>query len=362
VKLAELRLQQARTGVVGGPAPIGGASAPAASSSGVGSNGSPGSGSPAAGGVSSAGGTASGGSVSVVEAATRLEQARTALGLAQKELDQAIAAQGPTAKSAASNIRAAEAAVRIARAQRSALATPAQALNAAANNARESLAAATADLARIEASTGIIVPANEVLFFPSLPLRVDDTKVAAGDALSGPLMTIATQRLAVDASVDQADSVSLRVGLPVEVEATDLDLRLPATITEVAATPGTNGAPAGRIYVGLTPTSDPGTSLTATPSGPSGGRQPTLADLNGLSVKVTIPISTTKGNVLAVPTTGVSAAADGSARVEVLGADGSTRFVAVVAGLRAEGYVEIRPADPSALREGDLVITGANRR
>ena len=42
---------------------------------------------------------------------------------------------------------------------------------------------------------GIQLPVNEVLFFASLPLRIDDVTVKTGDELTGPVMTVSNSQL-----------------------------------------------------------------------------------------------------------------------------------------------------------------------
>ena len=122
-------------------------------------------------------------------------------------------------------------------------------------------------------------------------------------------------------------------------------------------------------YVELTPAEDEATQPAPSAADPAAGngqlqpqnRKPRLTDLNGLPVKVTIPVSSTGGKVLAVPTAAVSAAIDGTTRVEVEDTPGApTRLVQVTAGLRAEGYVQITPIKPSEIKEGDTVVTGTS--
>ena len=180
-------------------------------------------------------------------------------------------------------------------------------------------------------------------------------------------MTVSTQRVAVDSSVDPADASGLRVGQDAEIEASDLQITLKAKITEIASSAGTKGAAAGRIYVELTPAEDEPTQPEPTEPAAANGqpqfenRKPRLTDLNGLPVKVTIPISSTGGKVLAVPTAAVSAAIDGTTRVEVEDTPGApTRLVQVTAGLRAEGFVQITPTRPSDIKEGVTVVTGTS--
>lgn len=298
-------------------------------------------------------------------------QLAAALQLAQAQLAQAQSAAEPSRRAAAAALRSAEAQVTIAVAQRTQTRLPPDttAARAAVVSAEAVERQAKSDRDRLSASIGIVVPANEIVFFSELPLRIDDTKLVAGDALTGPLMTVSTRRLAVDASVDPSDAPTLRTGQRAEIEASDLGIKLPATITKIADTVGTDGVDPSRIYVELTPTQNADEPVVSSSNAPaagnvsgraSGQRTPRLADLNGVSVKVTIPISTTNGKVLAVPTAAVAAAVDGTVRVEVeIDPSQPTRFVTVTAGLRADGYVQITPTGSSTVKAGDLVVTGA---
>jgi hypothetical protein len=301
----------------------------------------------------------------------RQAQAKKSRDIAVIELDQAKRAVAPAERAQAAALRSAEAQLKIAIAAREQLGKPANAtsLQSAVTNAVAAEVDAKTELARLEAETGIVVPANEVVFFNALPLRIDESKLAAGDALSGVFMTVSTQRVAVDSSVDPADASGLRVGQDAEIEASDLQITLKAKITEIASSTGTKGAAAGRIYVELTPAEEEPAQPEPSASDPAAAngqpqfenRKPRLTDLNGLPVKVTVPISSTGGKVLAVPTAAVSAAIDGTTRVEVEDTPGApTRLVQVTAGLRAEGFVQITPAKPSDIKEGDTVVTGTS--
>ena len=82
-----------------------------------------------------------------------------------------------------------------------------------------------------------------------------------------------------------------------------------------------------------------------------------LEALRDSNVKVTIPVSATEGEVLAVALAALTAGPGGQSRVEVLrGAD--TELVPVEVGLSAGGYAEIRPAEGHALQAGDAVVVG----
>jgi hypothetical protein len=381
VTITELRAKQAAANSASNGSGSAGTPGSAVSSAGAASTGSGSSGaSPAAGSStgSSATGAASSAASGLVSTAgsgtgsdpiARQAQAKKSRDIAVIELDQAKRAVAPAERAQAAALRSAEAQLKIAIATREQLGKPANAtsLQSAVTNAVAAEVDAKTELARLEAETGIVVPANEVVFFNALPLRIDESKLAAGDALSGVFMTVSTQRVAVDSSVDPADASGLRVGQDAEIEASDLQITLKAKITEIASSTGTKGAAAGRIYVELTPAEEEPTQPEPSDPAVANGqpqfenRKPRLTDLNGLPVKVTVPISSTGGKVLAVPTAAVSAAIDGTTRVEVEDTPGApTRLVEVTAGLRAEGFVQITPTKPSDIKEGDTVVTGTS--
>lgn len=198
-----------------------------------------------------------------------------------------------------------------------------------------------ADVARLASKLGIQVPANEVLFFPTLPLRVDTVKVRRGDSASGSqVMTVSNTRLAVDSSLALDDAKLVRTGASVKIEEPDLGVRTTGTVTQVADRPGTNKVDPTRVYLEVTPGSAP-------------------AQVVGASVKLTIAVKSTREAVLSVPVTALSVGADGSSRVQVQrDTSGQTDYVTVVPGLAAQGLVEVRPVD-GGLSPDDLVIVGA---
>ena len=81
------------------------------------------------------------------------------------------------------------------------------------------------------------------------------------------------------------------------------------------------------------------------------------SELIGRNVRITIPVSSTGGAVLAVPAAALSATAAGRPIVQVERPDGSLRTVEVAAGLATGGPVEVTPLD-GRLEEGDLVVVG----
>jgi len=195
------------------------------------------------------------------------------------------------------------------------------------------------EVARLAGKIGVQVPANEVLFFPTLPLRVDSVRVKRGDSASGRVMTVSNSRLAVDSSLSLDDAKLVRLGASVKIEEPDLGVRTDGVVTQVADRPGTNKVDPSRVYLEVTPGTAP-------------------AQLVGASVKLSIAVKSTGRKVLAVPVTAVSVGADGTSRVQLQRSGGTNEFVNVEAGLAAQGLVEVRPVG-GELEPGNLVVVGS---
>jgi hypothetical protein len=84
-------------------------------------------------------------------------------------------------------------------------------------------------------------------------------------------------------------------------------------------------------------------------------RQLTL--LRDANVRVTIPVKSTSGKVLAVPVAALSSGPDGGSRVEVL-RDGKVELIPVTVGLSADGYAQVTPSGDAKLTDGDQVVVG----
>jgi hypothetical protein len=212
-------------------------------------------------------------------------------------------------------------------------------------SARDEADRTRTDLAQLASRIGVQVPADEVLFFPTLPLRVDSLTARRGTQLSGSVMTVTNSRLAIDSSLSVGDAKLVRRGMPVTIEDQDLRIKAAGRVSRVADKPGTTPSDlAGTI------TPDPArTYLEVLP----GSAPPSLV---GASVKLGIAVQSTQGKVLAVPIGALSVAADGSSRVELDLPGGKTRFVTVVPGLAAQGLVEVK----GALKAGDRVVVGSS--
>jgi hypothetical protein len=302
-------------------------------------------------------------------AAAAVREAADAIRRAQAQLDAAIAAANTVVdtgsaavrkahqdadqakrdvRSASAELDRAKAGVRSARtltslsALRARLMTVPQdteAMHALITSSAEEAHRTSAEVTRLAIKAGVQVPANEVLFFRTLPLRVDAVKAKFGSVVTGRVMTVTNARLAVDSSLSIQDAGLVRPGNRVVIDAQDLGIKTTGTVTSVAGKPGTNKVDPSRVYMAVTPATGP-------------------VSLVGASVKLTISVKSSKGAVMAVPVSSLSVAGDGSTRVRVRRA-GQTEPVSVVPGLAAGGLVEVRPEGSGVLGPGDLVIVGS---
>ena len=90
--------------------------------------------------------------------------------------------------------------------------------------------------------------------------------------------------------------------------------------------------------------------LTVRPSKPLAGA------LNGENVLVTVDTGQTEGPVLTVPVAAIVSTASGTSYVTVVGARGKRAEVPVTPGISENGYVQVTPATPGALKAGDAVV------
>ena len=114
-------------------------------------------------------------------------------------------------------------------------------------------------------------------------------------------------------------------------------IRPPSVVKRVASTPGTHGVDGYHIYFEV--------RVDKTPT-----------RLEGFSLRLKIPIKSTKGVVTVVPLSALSLAADGKSRVQVE-REGALEYIVVEPGLSAEGYVEVTPV-AGTLAPGQFVVVG----
>ncbi|WP_406125413.1 peptidoglycan-binding protein [Streptomyces sp. NBC_00989] len=236
-------------------------------------------------------------------------------------------------------------------------------------SARKALNMANAALSTFQASYGTKVPAGEVVFFPKLPVRLNKVTVKTGDTASGPIGTVTSSDLEVQAVVPGADAELLRKGMAVELTTTDGK--------KAAGTVSALGADAASSTTAATGSGDDSEGSTGTTSGDTGsesaGTSATdssapvqlrisvpnsgeLADEAEAAVKVTIKIGASDGKVLVVPLAAIRTSSDGKVRVQVE-RGGRLSDVHVTVGLSAAGLVEVKPTG-GTLEQGDKVVVG----
>jgi hypothetical protein len=194
-----------------------------------------------------------------------------------------------------------------------------------------------AELKAARQKLGVQVPVDEVVFIRALPVRVEEVTAAVGGAATGSMMTVTDNQLTIDSSLALETAPLVKPGMPVAVDEQALRVKATGVVETVANTPGTRGVDGFHIYLGV--------RVDATP-----------VRLEGFSVRLTIPIESTKGAVTAVPVSALSLATDGSSRIQVEN-NGVLEYITVKPGLSAGGYVEVVPVD-GKLAMGQRVVVG----
>ena len=200
--------------------------------------------------------------------------------------------------------------------------------------ALQKLTDARADLSEARLAAGVPLPAAEVFYVKTLPRRVDDVNVARGSLAAGTVMSVSGASLVVTIQVDAETKQLLRTGMAASFDLGDGEA-IAATVRRITRNQS-------QYDVVLAP-------RRLTP------RQ--LELIRNANVRVTIPVRSTRGKVLAVPVAALSAGSAGESRVEVVRGDGRVELVTVRVGLSADGYAEIRPAG-GKLAAGDQVVVG----
>ena len=195
----------------------------------------------------------------------------------------------------------------------------------------------TAEVETARQTTESPVPMDEMIFLPSFPVRVEEINAKIGDAASGPIIKVTNNQLAIDSSLPLAEAPLVKPGLKVAIDEPDLGLQATGVISRVADTPGTDGADGYHIYFEVLV-------------------DPTQVKLDGFSLRLTIPVKSTGGEVTVVPISALFLAADGTSQVQVQ-KDGKLEFLAVKPGLSADGFVEVAPLE-GELVAGQLVLVG----
>jgi len=213
-------------------------------------------------------------------------------------------------------------------------------LQSAVTDATKALDEAKTSLTEARADVGAWIPTAEVEFLTSTPRQVSSLTAEVGDIPTGSIMTISGADTIIESGVSTADRSLIEVGAEAVLEDDDLGLTIDAVVSFVADNPGGPGLSEDRYAVRLE-------SVDEIPE-----------EAIGLNLRISIPITSSGGDVLAVPLAALSAGADGTARVEVERSADETELVEVSTGLRADGFVAIEPLAGGRLVQGDRVVVG----
>jgi peptidoglycan hydrolase-like protein with peptidoglycan-binding domain len=204
--------------------------------------------------------------------------------------------------------------------------------------AADRLARVTAELSSAQRQLGVQVPIDEIVFIPALPVRVQEVTAAVGNSLNGPVLSVTDNQITIHSSLALDAAPFVKPGMGVHVDEPAYGVKTKGTVEKVESTPGTHGVDGYHIYFAVRVDSTP-------------------VPLDGFSLRLTIPIRSTKRAVITVPLSAVFLAADGTSRVQVDN-NGTLTYLAVEPGLAANGYVEVTPLD-GTLTPGQLVVVGS---
>ncbi len=194
-----------------------------------------------------------------------------------------------------------------------------------------------ADLDAAKRKIGVQVPVDEIAFIPALPVRIEEIKGVIGTPAAGHVLSVTDNQLAIDSSLPLEAGSLVRAGMPVEIDEQALGINTKGVVEFVATTPGTRGVDGYHFYFEVR-------VLDST------------TKLEGVSVRLTIPVESTKGEVMAVPSSALSLSADGTSRIQVQN-NGTLEYLVVKPGLAADGFVEVTPVR-GTLSAGQMVVVG----
>jgi multidrug efflux pump subunit AcrA (membrane-fusion protein) len=150
-------------------------------------------------------------------------------------------------------------------------------------------------------------------------------------------MSVTDNQLVIDSSLALDVAPLVKPGMPVAIDEEALGVKAKGVVEQVASTPGTRGVDGYHMYFEVRVVE-------------------TQTKLEGFSLRLTIPVKSTKGVVTVVPISALSLAADGTSRVQVK-RDGALEYIVVKPGLSADGFVEVTPVN-GTLSPGQLVVVG----
>jgi hypothetical protein len=201
------------------------------------------------------------------------------------------------------------------------------------------------------------VPSGEILFLPTLPVRVDTVTTRAGATASGQIGTATNSTVNIQSTLPSADAQFVKTGMSAKLtlpDGTTMTAKVDA-LGKDAAPPVTDQPPADNQQQPQQQ-QQPQSTSDATPMRLTAQDPAALAAYANKATKVDIEVGKTNGDVLVVPVAAVATSQDGSTRVQVQGTDGSVHDVPVRVGLTANGLVEV---SGTGLVEGARVVVGS---
>ncbi|WP_329024345.1 hypothetical protein [Streptomyces sp. NBC_00690] len=192
---------------------------------------------------------------------------------------------------------------------------------------------------------GVIVPAGEVVYLRSGPVRTGEIAASVGKEPDGKLLTLSAGTLMVRGSVAAHEVGLVRAGQKVNIFSETSGKGASGSVLSVATEPSAKKAgEAQQDLGGYTVKVKPDAALPAS--------------FSGEDVRLTIEAASSGSEVLAVPSAALSAGADGRTTVSVLESGGSQRRVEVRTGMSGNGLVQITSVPTARLSPGDRVVVG----
>lgn len=198
------------------------------------------------------------------------------------------------------------------------------------------------------ATTGPMFPLSELVFVPAFPARVVGLTAKVGSAVSAPLISLAAGSLGVRLRMPPEQAGLVAVGMSAILVSETLGKQASAKVESVGPLVTPQAATEGQ-------SATPHMPVTLTPD------EELAAEWNGLDVRVTIVAAQTGAEVLVVPVSAVSAAADGRTTVTVMSGEVLDQRIEVRVGVSGDGFVEINPVGGEIL-PGDRVVVGTGAR
>jgi hypothetical protein len=191
-------------------------------------------------------------------------------------------------------------------------------------------------------------PMSEVVFVRSFPAYVEDVRTEVGDEAGEDLLSLSSGALTVEGSVTPQEKGMIRAGQKVRIYSDTAGREFGGRVESVSlqrATGKDGGEEQGEQKY----------TVKVTPS------RPLPIKLNGENVQLTVVAASSRGEVLAVPSSAVSTGADGLTSVTERTGH-KERRIPVTVGVSGDGYVEIVPREGARLEAGARVVVGVQMK